>query len=731
MGMKNRLCLLIIIIPLCISSAMPQNKLLTLQDVIPGGKNHWTFIPRSLRQMLWCDDLFLYAKGDSLLGSIPLQKEAVVSTLQQLNEALNAAGQETVRSLPYFSVPYNNKTVLAFRSRSHLFHYDYVKKNIVLDIKLNNKNWQNFDFSPSNDYLAFTEGNNLRIISPKNEITKVTNEIADGIVCGQAVHQREFGINKGTFWSPKGTALAFYRMDESMVTDYPFVNIDQRCAKPEPHKYPMAGMKSHEVTVGIFYLATGKTVWLKTGLPKEKYLTNIAWSPDEQNIYIAELNRDQNIMDLVQYSAISGEKLKKLFTETDEHYVEPLHPMKFLPNDNTRFVWQSERDGYNHLYLFDINGKLLKQLTKGCWVDTDMLGFDSKGENIYITSTQPHPSTGSTIGNPMNNSVWKVNIKSGKSTCMSIESEGIHKAMLSPSGKYLLDNYSAPKIPRIISLLSTKDGKRIKTLLKANDPYMDYAMPEIVVGTIKAADNVTDLHYRLVKPVGLDENKKYPTIIYVYGGPHAQLISNGWMNDTGGWDIYMAQRGYVMFSLDSRGSANRGHAFESVIHRNLGVNEMADQIKGVEFLKSLSYVDTARIGVHGWSYGGFMTTNLMCSYPDVFKVAVAGGPVIDWSNYEIMYGERYMDRPQDNPEGYKNANLKLKAGNLRGHLLIIQGDIDPIVVWQHSLGFLKACVDANTYPDYFVYPRHEHNVIGKDRPHLYEKITRYFDDYLK
>lgn len=729
--MRIKYLLLMAIIPLCIGSTMAQNKRLTLHDVIPGGKSYMNFVPRSLRQMLWCGETFLYAKGDSMLGGVPSQKETVVVTLAQLNEALKAAGLSTVSTLPRFNAPYKGRTVLSFQSKQHLLHYDFTKRSIVLDIRLDNKDWKNFDFSTSNDCLAFTEGNNIRIVTSKNEVTEVTNETAEGIVCGQAVHQREFGIDKGTFWSPNGTALAFYRMDESMVTDYPFVNIDQRCAKPEPHKYPMAGMKSHEVTVGIFYLSTGKVVWLKTGLPKEKYLTNIAWSPDEQSIYIAELNRDQNKMDLVQYSATTGERLKQLFTETDEHYVEPQHPVEFLPSDATKFIWQSERDGFNHLYLFNTDGKLLKQLTKGNWVDTEMLGFDTKGENLFITSTQPHPLTKSTIGNPMNNAVWKVNIKSGKSVCMNIESEGIHKVMLSTSGKYLLDNYSAPKIPRVISLLSTKNGEKIKTLLKASDPYKDYAMPEIVVGTIKAADNVTDLHYRLVKPGGLDENKKYPTIVYVYGGPHAQLISNSWMNDAGGWDIYMAQRGYVMFTLDSRGSANRGHAFESVIHRNLGVNEMADQIKGVEFLKSLSYVDTARIGVHGWSYGGFMTTNLMCSYPDVFKVAVAGGPVIDWSNYEIMYGERYMDRPQDNPEGYKNANLKLKAGNLKGHLLIIHGDIDPIVVWQHSLGFLKACVDANTYPDYFVYPRHEHNVIGKDRPHLYEKITRYFDDYLK
>lgn len=712
-------------------SGMAQDKQFTLHDLIPGGKNNSRFVPRNLKQLSWCGDTYLYAKGDSMMSGEAARKETVAFTREQLNGALKAAGLETVGSMPYFSVPYKDQPVLAFYSKRHRIHYNYKENKVVADYHLTN-GWGNYDFCPANGYLAFTEGNNLQVLSPDNAVGVVTHETASGVVCGKSVHQNEFGIYKGTFWSPKGSALAFYRMDESMVTDYPFVNIDARCAKAEPHKYPMAGMKSHEVTVGVYNLSSGQTVWLNTGLPKEKYLTNIAWSPDEKSIYIAELNRDQNEMHLVRYSALTGEKEAELFTETDEHYVEPQHPVVFLPNNPEQFIWQSERDGYQHLYLYNTEGKLLKQLTKGEWVVMDVLGFDAKGENLFITSTQPHPLSSSTAGTPLAINVWKINLKKGNSLCLGANPElaGVHNAKLSASGKYLLDTYASPSVPREISLLETNKGKKLNTLLTAKNPYEGYAVPEIVTGTIKAADGVTDLNYRLIKPVGLDESKKYPVVVYVYGGPKTQLVTGGWLNGAGGWDIYMAQRGYVMFTVDSRGSANRGHAFESVIHRNLGVNEMADQVKGVEFLKSLPYVDADRIGVDGWSYGGFMTTNLMCSYPEIFKVGVAGGPVIDWSNYEIMYGERYMDRPQDNPEGYKNANLKLKAGNLKGRLMLIHGDIDPVVVWQHSLGFLKACVDADTYPDYFVYPRHVHNVTGKDRPHLFEKITRYFDDNL-
>lgn len=728
MGIKRSVFVSLCVILLSMS-VTAQDKPLTLHDLIPGGKTYSRFVPRDLKQLRWCGDEYIYVKGDSVLGAKPGKKEEVLFSLEKLNEALTGASLQTVRSIPSFSVPYRNGSVLAFTSKLHRIHYDYKKNKVVADYPLK-KNWGNYDFCAANHRLAFTEGNNLAILSPDGQTTIVTRETQEGIVCGQAVHQREFGITKGTFWSPTGSALAFYRMDESMVTTYPLVNIDTRCATLVPHKYPMAGMKSHEVTVGVYNVSTGQTVWLETGLPKEKYLTNIAWSPDEKSIYIAELNRDQNEMRLVRYSAITGKKEADLFTETDHRYVEPQHPVLFLPNDPDKFIWQSEADGYNHLYLYDTTGRELRKLTGGEWLVTKVLGFSADGNKLIFEGTAPHPVSPNMQGTGMQRYIWEVDLKTSDiMNCLSWK-VGVHRWLLSPSGEYAIDYISSPTTPRDIDLVRVKDAKVISTLLSAPDPFKSYRMPKIQTGHILAADGKTRLNYRLILPPDMDETKKHPTIVYVYGGPHAQLVTGNWQNGARGWDIYMALRGYVMFTVDGRGSANRGHAFESVIHRNLGVNEMADQVKGVEFLKSLPYVDADRIGVHGWSYGGFMTTNLMLTYPDIFKVGVAGGPVIDWSNYEIMYGERYMDRPQDNPEGYKNANLKLKAGNLKGHLLMIHGDIDPVVVWQHSLGFLKACVDANTYPDYFVYPRHEHNVTGKDRPHLHEKITRYFDDYL-
>ena len=596
----------------------------------------------------------------------------------------------------------------------------------------------NQDWNKDSRSLAYTIANNLFVTTADGKTHQVTDE-PKGIVCGQSVHRQEFGIYKGTFWSPKGNLLAFYRMDETMVTDYPQVNTTTRIATLEPDKYPMAGMTSHKVTVGVYNPATEKTVYLKAGDPTDRYFTNISWSPDEKSVYVIELNRDQNHAELVRYNAENGEKDAVLYVEEHPKYVEPQHILTFLPWDGTKFLYQSQRDGYNHLYLMDTQLKAeptsfrtetdgtcyeythVKQLTQGTWLVKNILGFNPKAKEIIIMSTEV---------SPLQSNAYAVNVKTGKRRLIG-NKDGMHNVQLSASGKYVIDNYTSSTVPRNIDIVPTSGkGKNINLLTAAN-PMDAYNMPEITLGTIKAADGKTDLYYRLIKPVNYDPNKKYPAVIYVYGGPHAQMIHNVRNYGAGGWDIYMAQLGYVMLTVDSRGSDNRGLEFENCTFRQLGTEEMKDQVKGVEFLKSLGYVDENRIGVHGWSFGGFMTTNLMLTYNDIFKVGVAGGPVIDWGYYEVMYGERYMDSPLSNPEGYNKANLKLRAGDLKGRLMLIHGGEDPTCVPQHSYTFLRACIDAGTHPDFFIYPEDGHNMFGRDRVHLYEHITRYFEDHLK
>jgi dipeptidyl-peptidase-4 len=389
-----------------------------------------------------------------------------------------------------------------------------------------------------------------------------------------------------------------------------------------------------------------------------------------------------------------------------------------VPNNPGQFVWVSERTGYDHLYLYDTKGKLIRPLTKGDWMVTDILGFSKDGKQLFYSSTAE---------SPLERHSYSVNLKNAKTTRLT-QDKGMHSASLSPDGKYILDNYSNQATPRKIQVLGT-DGKLKQTLLTAKNPLTDYALGETTITILKAEDG-TGLYTRMITPPNFDKNKKYPVVVYVYGGPHLQLITNNWLGGANLWMHLMAQKGYIVYTMDSRGSSARGLAFEQAPFRQMGTVEMADQLRGVEYLKSLPYVDANRMGMHGWSYGGFMTTTLMLRSPDTFKVGVAGGPVIDWKFYEIMYTERYMDSPEQNKEGYEQANLLNHVKNLKGKLLMIHGTADDVVVWQHSLSFLKKAVDEGILLDYFVYPGHPHNVRGKDRVHLMRKITQYLDDNL-
>lgn len=744
-----------------ISSAQ-EKKTFTLNDVIPGGDNYFNLVPKSMPGLQWWGDICVRTDIENIKKiDTKSGKESILVTLEEVNEALKNGEMpykltghiKPLRTLMAASLPWGDRNVITFTQyddrtpgQKYMIWYDFSKKKIVNLFNLQGEGPTNFDFCKENGYMAYTIGNDL-YVAHEGDFSSMVNPKVTGnqqqekdVVYGQAVHRNEFGIMKGTFWSPKGTYLAFYRMDQSMVTDYPQVNTTARIAELVPDKYPMAGMTSHKVTVGIYNVKDGKTIYLQAGDPTDRYFTNISWGPDEKSVFVIELNRDQNHAQLVQYDAVSGQKIGVLYEEKHTRYVEPQHPLIFLPWDDSQFIYQTQRDGFNHLYLMDTKTKLKGEwktgkdsedqyceylktipLTEGNWLVQDVLGFNAARKEIIIASTEI---------SPLQTNIFSLNVKNGKRTLIGME-DGTHQAKLSASGTYLIDYFTSNNVPREISILPTT-GKKGTTLFTATDPLKEnYNLPEITVGTIKAADGETDLYYRLIKPVNFDPNKKYPAIIYVYGGPHAQMIHNTRFYDARGWDLYMAQQGYVMLTVDNHGSDNRGIKFENCTFRHLGTEEMKDQVQGAKFLQSLPYVDADKIGVHGWSFGGFMTTNLMLTYPDIFKVGVAGGPVIDWQFYEVMYGERYMDTPQANPEGYKESNLRLKAGNLKGRLEVIIGGMDPTCVPQHSISFLRACIDAGTHPDFFIYPEDGHNMMGRDRVHLHEHITRYFLDHLK
>jgi len=570
--------------------------------------------------------------------------------------------------------------------------------------------------------IAYTLDNNLYVqMATSREKVAVTHEMDRNIICGKAVHRDEFGIDRGIFFSPTGNYIAYYRMDQTMVKDYPVVQWGSTPGVADIIKYPMAGGTSHEVTLRVYNVATRSTVTINTGdKNKDHYLTAVTWSPGESYIYIAILNREQNHLWLNMYDAATGEKIKTLFEETDPKYVHPTHPLTFIPGLANEFIWQSEHDGYNHLYLYNTNGKLIRQLTKGNWVVNDLCAINTADNSVIFTASKE---------SPLDKDIYAVSLETGRISRID-KANGMHTATCSADGRYVLDVYSAAGTPKNTYVHAT-DGSMSTELMKAANTLAGYNRPEIKNITLTAADGYTTLYGKLILPVNFDKNKKYPTIVYLYNGPNVQLLHNSFPESGNLWYEYMAQHGYIVFTMDGRGSWNRGLKFEQATFRHLGDVEMADQMKGVAYLKSLPYVDSKRMGVHGWSYGGFMTTSLMLKHPGVFKCAVAGGPVMDWKMYEVMYTERYMDTPEDNPTGYENANLLTKVKNLDGKLMLIHGTSDNVVVWQHSLNFIKKCVDEGVQIDYFVYPGHEHNVRGKDRVHLMQKITDYFDANLK
>lgn len=611
----------------------------------------------------------------------------------------------------FFGTTWSNTNTLFLNDGVKFYEYNTKTKEGKLVFTLE-ENSENQIFTTTKTAVAYTIDNNVYINTLENKKHIVTSFADKNIVSGQAIARSEFGISNGLFWSPKGNLLAFYQKDETEVANYPLLDITKIPGELVSIKYPMIGQKSEKPRVGIYNLTTEKTIYISPRGNQDDYLTNLTFTPDEKYVLIAEVKRTQDEMNLQLYDAFTGTFIKTLFTEKNNKWVEPEHPA-FFPNEKSNnFVWISERDGYNNLYYYDSQGKLVNQLTKNKFVTKEIIGSSKKGDIIYFIATGE---------NPTNKLLYQVTLN-GKQTLVTKE-EGTHQVLLNDNRDYIFDEYTNSKTPSKSQLIDSK-GKKI-VLLESKNKYDGYAIGSAEVKTIKAADGVTNVYTRLIKPSSFDATKKYPVLVYVYGGPHAQMITNTYLDGANLWMYWMAEQGYLVFTLDNRGSDNRGFDFESVIHANLGKNEMEDQIKGIDYLKTLSYVDTSRIAVHGWSYGGFMTTSLMLKYPDIFNVGVAGGPVTDWRLYEVMYGERYMNTPQENEKAFDENTVYNFVKNLKGKLLLIHGTNDDVVVEQHNLILIKKFIEAQKQVDYFPYPMHKHNVIGKDRVHLIEKVLQY------
>jgi dipeptidyl-peptidase-4 len=704
---------IVLLIAIFISfNGFAQQKELTLNDAVLSRTNGLT--PKTMQRLQWVSGTnnYIYLEGEDYVI-----KKASGKNIMKLGLSKFKANFSELKKVP--RIKSISDAEMVFEYQKKIIHFDYKKgkeiSKIAFDDKATNK-----DYNYNKTAIAFTIENNLYIANNKSKKIAVT-EISDkNIVSGQAIHRYEFGISKGTFWSPKGNYLAFYQKDETNVTEYPLVDVTTYPATLNNIKYPMAGQKSEIAKIGIFNVSSQKTTYLEIDTKDEHYLTNLSWSPDEKYVLVAEVNRAQNHFSYNMYDVLTGNKVNTLFEEKNDKWVEPEHDAVFLPNNTTDFIWMSERDGFMNLYLYNTSGELKKQLTSFKFIIKSILGFDEKGINVFVETTG---------ADARNTHVFKVNIKTGEHTNITPAS-GVHNAKLSDNGVYLIDNFSSLNIPREITIVNTTTSKK-KVILKAKNPLKDYKLGTTEFLTLKSKDGF-DLYSRIIKPADFDKSKKYPVLVYVYGGTHAQLVTNRWRGGASMWMDWLAtQKDYIVFTLDNRGSANRGFAFESIIHRKAGDAAMEDQLIGVDYLKSLPYVDGNRIAVKGWSYGGFMTTSLMLRHPGVFTTGACGGPVTDWKYYEVMYGERYMDTPQENPEGYENSRVGKYLENLDGKLLIVHGSVDPTVVPQHSMTLLKEAVEKKVQIDFFTYPMHPHNVRGKDRVHLMTKMLNYIVEYNK
>lgn len=691
-----------------------QEKLLTTDDIVLKGRS--TLAPQRISNLKWIKGTDMYSftdttGGEKLLRGSVKNADAVLLTLKELNAAMKSAGHDTLPRFPAFE--WRNHHLFQFISKDTMYHFNLLTKSAtIVFTHPKGKKANHITANEKNNSIAYTVDNNLYVLH-NGVHTAITSDTDPNLVNGQAVHREEFGIHEGIYWSPRGNFIAFYRMDQRMVTDYPITEWNNKPASVRNIKYPFAGDSSHHVTLGVYDLNSGKSIFLKTGEPKEQYLTNVAWSPDEKKIYIAIVNREQNHLWLNRYDAATGMFEKTLFEEHNDRYVQPLNRMVFNPANDKQFIWQSRRDGWNHLYLFDTNGKLIRQLTQGNWEVTQFEGFNKAGTHAYYVAA----------ATAITRDLYRTEISSGKVKRLT-DGKGTHLISGNDSKSLFIDQFTSLTVPRTISIIDAGGSKK-KKLLETTNPLKDYKKIDSQIFTIKSHSGY-DLYARITQPANLMAGKKYPVVVYVYNGPGIQLINDQWPVGNELWYYYMAQNDIIVFTVDGRGTPNRGAEFEQATFRQLGIAECEDQLDGVAYLKSLSYVDSTRIGIYGWSYGGFMASLLMTRHPDVFKAGVAGGPVIDWKLYEVMYTERYMDTPQENAAGYEKTNVLNYVKDLKGKLMLIHGTSDDVVVQQHSMMFLKKAIDLGKQVDYFLYPNHEHNVTGKDRIHLFNKISGYF-----
>jgi len=698
---------------------------LTLDHVL---KEAGRLFPHGLNGLRWHPDGKHYSwvkkvegKPALVTATVADGAETVVLTAARLSAAWKKAGLEGQAPPITRAITWNEdgKSLRLFRAGA-LYRIDLEPLRVIRLLKLPDGAGAPA-FSPRDEQIAFVKEFNVHVLKPDGTVVPVTRGGSADVTHGISVSRNEFGIHDGLWWDPTGRRLAFYKEDLRPIEPYPYVDFKPRPARQVHGRYPMAGRKGSVVSVGVFDSTGGGVIWLETDPHADDYLTNVTWGPRGQRLYVAHVNRGQDQMALVEYDATSGRRLKTLFTENDEQWIEPEQGPVFLPDDSGRFLWLSPREGYDHYYLYNREGKVLRKVTSG---DYDVLAFtqwDGDGNGFFFESTGE---------NPLEKHLFHASLEGGERKIT--RGRGQHETRVAPDGRHALDVHTSLELPLATDLL-TMGGETLRELHRAENPLKAFRLGTQRFFTIPSADGKFDLHGHLILPPGLDPAKpdrKYPVIHYVYGGPHAQLVQDRWLAGRGRWILWMhhmAAKGYVVLRLDNRGTPRRGIEFEQAIHRRLGTCEIADQTRALEYVLGLGFADPKRVGVHGWSYGGFMTLSLMTRAGKYYRAGLAGAPVTDWAYYETGYGERYMDTPEENPEGYKSASPSEHVKGIRGRLLVVHGSADKTVMWQNTIDFLRRCINAGVEVETMIYPGQTHGLAGKSYAHFVRKMTRFFD----
>jgi dipeptidyl-peptidase 4 len=584
--------------------------------------------------------------------------------------------------------------------------------------------------SPDGRWVSFLRAHDLWVVSveggePRQLTRGGTEEVRNGEL--DWVYPEELDLGTAYWWAPDSSKLALLRLDERSVQKYPLVDELPLTPAVTEERFPEAGSPNPVARVGVVDVAGGDVHWMDTGSDPTVLLARVSWLADSRRVAIERLNRVQNHLDLLFADAANG-KCETVLTEKDKYWVN-LSGNGFGPDasgnlyflaDGKRFLWSSERSGFRHLYLYDLAGKQLARVTNGNWEVEDVAKIDEQAQAIYFTSTQK---------SPIERQFYRVAFSGGEPVELTHE-HGTHGVSMAPDGKHFLDTYSTAMTPPRQTLYNA-DGSLAATLDENKVAELEkyHFQPEEFF-TVPGADG-TPLDAAMIKPNAFDPNRKYPVVVYQYGGPHAQVVRDAWAGSNFLWNELMAEKGFVIFIVDNRGTAGRGHDFETPIYHHFGSVELADQLAGVKWLSKQPYIDSMRVGIWGWSFGGYMTCEAMLRGGDVFKAGFAGAPVTDWRRYDTIYTERYMGTPQENAEGYRDASPVNFAAGLKGKLLIAHATGDDNVHFANSVALQEKLVQAQKYAEFLIYADRGHGISDSAaRIHIFNRATQFFVENL-